>query len=377
MSGCAVVATSADSGYYRKYRVTTLRQIKNFLLACVLLSATVAYSFAESATSPLEVLDSRSKSHGISSEVPPLKRSADKVRVAVVQMLQVHEEELSPGQTTVDLLLPWIQKANLRHADLVVFPEYLMGQFHIPDQRTEQLCQAAREHRINVIVGGWEILPGEKKRQPPKPGTYSNTLLVVDREGKIVGKHRKMHSAVGAGSPYCWPPEPGEQGEHTMVKGTANEVVDLDFGRIGLLTCYDGYFFESFQMPSLRGAEVLIWVNARQGMVEPHIIQAASFITCTHVVASNQAVGCGSAICSYPGWKLDEAAREPEKETMIVGDLDLAEIRHQRLNNRMFHQRRPKIYQTITQDWRPWEAYPNLQPFRHESSTTVDSSSNE
>ncbi|MEM8494811.1 MAG: hypothetical protein AAF663_05440 [Planctomycetota bacterium] len=122
-------------------------------------------------------------------------------------------------------------------------------------------------------------------------------------------------------------------------------------------------------MASLRGAEVLVWVNARQGMVEPHIIKAASLITCTHVVASNQSVGCGSAICSYPGWSLDAAAVAPSGEDLIVADLDLATLRQQRLNNRMFHQRRPSVYGPITQAWRPWEAYPNLQPFAYEADT--------
>jgi predicted amidohydrolase len=155
-----------------------------------------------------------------------------------------------------------------------------------------------------------------------------------------------------------------------MVPGTENGVVDLDFGRIGLLTCYDGYFFESFQMASLRGAEVLVWVNARPGMVEPHIIKAASFITCTHVVAVNQSVGCGSAICAYPGWALAAVAEKPGEEAFIVANLNLSEIRKQRLNNRMLHQRRPEIYTPITQAWKPWEAYPDLKPFTYPANPT-------
>jgi len=154
-----------------------------------------------------------------------------------------------------------------------------------------------------------------------------------------------------------------------MVPGTENGVVDLDFGRIGLLTCYDGYFFESFEMASLRGAEVLIWVNSRPGMVEPHLVKAASFITCTHVIASNQSVGCGSAICAYPGWALAAVAEKPGAEAFIVANLDLTKLRQERLNNRMLHQRRPEIYKPITQAWKPWEAYPDLKPFDYATKT--------
>lgn len=307
------------------------------------------------------------------NSVPPLKHSRDSVRVAVAQMT-IKPDSLKPGEDTVDALLPWIQKAVAEKADLVVFPEYLLGSFHLPDKLTDKLCAVAKSNNIHVIVGGWEYLPGSKIQHPPEPGTYANSVLVVSRDGKIAGKHWKMHSAVGASSPYCWPPEPGERGEHTMVKGTENAVVDLDFGRIGLLTCYDGYFFESFMMPSLRGAEVLIWVNSRGGMVEPHIMQAASFITCTHVIGVNQSVGCGSAIVPYPGWALAAAAPKPGEEKLIVANLDLAEIRKQRLNNRMLHQRRPEIYTPITQAWRPWEAYPDLKPFTYPDKPAAGSS---
>jgi predicted amidohydrolase len=301
---------------------------------------------------------------GAVGSVPPLRQSKPLVRVAVAQT-QIKPGDLKAGQDTVDALAPWFARAAAEKADLLVLPEYLLGEFHLPDGLTDKLCSVVRQHNVNVVVGGWEYLPGEKIQHPPKPGTYANTVLVVSRVGKIAGKHRKMHAALGAASPYNWPPEPGELGEHTMVLGTENAVVDLDFGRIGLLTCYDGYFFESFTMPSLRGAEILIWVNSRAGMVEPHIIKAASFLTTTHVVASNQSVGCGSAICPFPGWFLAAVADKLGEEAFIVADLNLEELRQHRLNNRMFHQRRPEVYKTVTESWRPWEAYPDLTPFSY------------
>lgn len=297
--------------------------------------------------------------------VPPLQQAKSNVRVAVAQMT-IKPGDLQPGQDTVDALLPWIKRAAAEKADLIVLPEYLLGEFHLPDKLTDKLCAAAKSNDIHVVVGGWEYLPGKKVQHPPEPYSYANTVLVVSRDGKIAGKHRKMHSAVGPNSPYCWPPGPGERGEQTMVLGTENAVVDLDFGRIGLLTCYDGYFFESFQMPSLRGAEVLIWVNSRGGMIEPHIVKAASFITCTHVVAVNQSVGCGSTIVPYPGWATAAVAEKLGEEKLIVANLDLEELRKQRLNNRMFHQRRPDAYGPITQVWQPWAAYPYLQPFSYD-----------
>ncbi len=299
------------------------------------------------------------------SSVPPLQQWKDSVRIAVAQMT-ITSEELNDGTDTVDVLAPWVARAVAEKADLIVFPEYLFGAFHIPDPLTDKLCALAKSNDINIIVGGWEYLPGAKIQHPPASGTYANTVLVVNREGKIAGTHRKMHAAIGASSPYCWPPEPGEMGEFTMVHGEENGVVDLDFGRIGLLTCYDGYFFESFMMPSLRGAEILVWVNSRGGMIEPHIVQAASFMTCTHVVGVNQSVGCGSVICPYPGWRLEAVAPKLHDVTMIVGNLDLKELRTQRVNNRMLHQRRPEIYAPMLERWKPWEAYPWIKPYSYD-----------
>lgn len=296
--------------------------------------------------------------------VASLSQARDSARVAVAQ-IRIEDSFLKAGHDPLDALTPYIERAGRECIDLLVFPEYLFGWFHLPDARTERLCALARQHNVNFVVGGWEALPGQPITHPPAPGTYANTLLVASRDGRIAGTHRKMHAAIGAGSPYCWPPAPGERGEQTMVLGEENGVVDLDFGRIGLLTCYDGYFFESFIMPSLRGAEVLVWVNSRAGMVEPHIIQAASFITCTHMVASNQSIGCGSAICSYPGWRLDTAEPKPQQEAWLVATLDLKKLRLERRNNRMLHQRRPAVYGPLAQAWRPWEAYPELPEFQY------------
>lgn len=291
--------------------------------------------------------------------------ASDSVRISVAQM-DMKGGDISPGMDRVDMLLPWMDKAVAEKADIIVFPEYLLGQFHLDDPIIIKLRAEAKRRNLNVIAGGWECKSGTVITHPPAAGSYANSVLVIDRKGNIAGKHWKMHAAVGSASPFNWPPAPDELGENTMILGNENGVVDLDFGRIGLLTCYDGYFFESFMMPSLRGAEVLIWVNSRPGMVEPHIIQAASFITCTHVVASNTSNGCGSAICSYPGWKLDAVAPIPKSEQLITATLDLKELRTQRLNNRMLHQRRPEIYKTLIHKWEPWTAYPDLKPFTYE-----------
>ena len=303
-------------------------------------------------------------SASMAEEITPLspeQMAREAITVAAVQ-LTITPADLEEGDV-VDVLVPYMVRAQADGADLIVFPEYLFGDFTIPGPLVDRFLAAAKEHDINAIVGGWEALPGHEVTHPRIPGTYANTLLVASRTGDLLGTYRKTHAAVGNGSPYFWPPAPDELGENTMVLGEEYPVIDMDFGRVGLLTCYDGYFWPSFEIPSLRGAEVLVWVNARGGMIEPHITQAASFMTCTHIVASNQGVGAGTQVVGYPAQML--ALADSPGNAYITAELNLAELRHQRRNNRMLHQRRPELYQDLATPWRPWDAYPEIPFFEH------------
>lgn len=293
-----------------------------------------------------------------SPKLSPLKQSKEKIRVAAVQL-----DAQGTAQEVLAVLAPHVERAGAEQADLIVFPEYVLGSFKIPDATTDGLCALAKKHNINVIAGGWEFLDEHPVAWPPEPGTYANSGLVIDRQGNIVGKHHKMYAAIGYGSPYFWPPYPGELGENTMRLGGPSPVIDLDFGRVAVLTCYDGYFFHSFESPALRGAEVLVWINGRGGSVEDHIVRTASFMTCSHIVATNQSVGAGTMVCSYPGIIEDIATNAGD--AYISGELDLAALRIQRRNNRMFHQRRPELMEPLAQSWQPWQVYEDIPLFEH------------
>ncbi len=281
---------------------------------------------------------------------------AAKVRIAAVQMT------VGPEGDVVAAMRPQVERAAKEGNDLVVFPEYNLGNFKVPDAKTDAVCALAREHNINLIAGGWEFLGDHPVGWPPTPNTYANSALIIGRDGKIAGKHHKMYAAVGFGSPYFWPAFPGELGENTMVPGNGSEVIALDIGKIAVLTCYDGYFFESFTSPSLRGAEILVWINGRGGAVEEHIVRTASFMTCTHVVATNQGVGAGTQICAYPG--STQAITHEAGDAYISAELDMAFLRLQRRNNRMLHQRRPELSAPLAQPQQPWQAYPDIPLFQ-------------
>ena len=66
-------------------------------------------------------------------------------------------------------------------------------------------------------------------------------------------------------------------------------------------------------------------------------------------------------------WRHNLAQGAKEDMKFFLDTANLEEIRTQRLNNRMLHQRRPEVYKPLTQKWEPWNAYPDLKPFSYEA----------
>lgn len=282
--------------------------------------------------------------------VPALAQDAQKpgqVKVAAVQTLGYDKTDVPrPDFDSAEKVVQDIAKAAADHAQLVVFPEYLLGRISVPRRETERISKAAAGGHIYVIVGCWEVF---------KEGSFANTALLFDRAGKIVGKYNKVHAAVDhyEGEPPWSKPPKGKDAdwfvrndpEWLMKRGEGFPVFDLDFGRIGILTCYDGWFPETFRILSLKGAEILIWINGRRGTVEDFIVTSAMFPDEVALIATNQAYGAGTMVGQWPAQIL---AHCPEaKECYITATINLAQVRRARKNSRNTQQRRPELYGEI------------------------------
>ena len=160
---------------------------------------------------------------------------------AAAQITSVYME-LGP---TVEKVCRTIREAGARGAGLVVFPEvvipgypywrglypvsewtkwmlrYQENSLAIPSPETEQLCVAAREARCFCVIGC-----SERTRQPGSETLY-NAALLIDEEGRIVGKHRKLM------------PTHGERMVWGMGDGSDLQVYDTELGRLGVLICYE------------------------------------------------------------------------------------------------------------------------------------------
>jgi predicted amidohydrolase len=279
--------------------------------------------------------------------VEPESVKPAEVKVAAVQMLGYDKTDLPrPGFDPSETVVQYVQKAAKDGAQLVVFPEYLLGRISVPGPQTERISKAAAVGHIHVVVGCWEVFSGN---------SFANTALLFDRSGKIVGKYNKVHAAVDQfeGEPPWSKPPTGKDAEWflsndpewKMKKGDGFPVFDLDFGRIGILTCYDGWFPETFRILSLNGAELLVWINGRGGTVEDFIVKSAMFQNEVAMVTTNQAYGAGTMIGQWPA---DIRASCTEaKENYITATINLEQVRQARKNSRNLQQRRPELYGEI------------------------------
>jgi len=278
---------------------------------------------------------------------PPETAHRDLVKVAAVQ-ISGYDKGDPPRDNfdPTDAIVPYIHRAGHDEVQLVVFPEYVLGHIPVPGPTTEKISAAAAANKIYVIVGCWEVY-GD--------GTFANTALVFDREGKIAGKYHKTHAAVDhfEGTP-AWSKPPSDKTkewfiendpEWIMQKGKDLPVFEFDFGKVGILTCYDGWFPEPARVLSLKGAELIVWINGRGGSVEDFIVKSIMFQSHVGMIAANQAYGSGTMIGAWPAQIVE---RCPDKtEAYITATIDLKRIRNARANSRNFQQRRPDLYDNL------------------------------
>jgi N-carbamoylputrescine amidase len=114
----------------------------------------------------------------------------------------------------------------------------------IPGPSTEQLGQLARQHGV-VIVGSLF----ERRAA----GLYHNTAVVLERDGRLLGRYRKMHI----------PDDPGFLEKFYFTPGDLGfEPIDTSVGRLGVLVCWDQWYPEAARLMALAGAELLLYPTA-------------------------------------------------------------------------------------------------------------------
>lgn len=114
----------------------------------------------------------------------------------------------------------------------------------IPGPSTDMFGELAREYGVVIVMSLFE------RRAP---GLYHNTAVVIERDGTIAGKYRKMHIPDDPAYYEKFYFTPGDLGFHP---------IDTSVGRLGVMVCWDQWYPEAARLMALQGAEILIYPTA-------------------------------------------------------------------------------------------------------------------
>ncbi len=218
----------------------------------------------------------------------------------------------------------------------------------IPGPTTEALSRLARAKSVVIIASIFE------KRSA---GIYHNTAVVIDADGSILGKYRKMHI----------PDDPCYYEKFYFTPG------DLGFpsfrtryARIGVLVCWDQWFPEAARLVSLAGADILFYPTAIGWLPnEPRSVaraqrEAWQLIQRGHAVANGVYVVAvnrvgregklrfwGNSFVADPFGEI-VAHAVGDKEKVLVARCDLRKIAETRQNWPFLRDRRIDAYNALT-----------------------------
>ena len=188
----------------------------------------------------------------------------------------------------------------------------------------------AKEYNINIIAGSIALM---------KPDGITNSMLVFDRLGELVGQYSKLHLF-------------GLMNEHLYLKsGEAKGLFTLDGVPSAGVICYDIRFPEWIRAHMTQGAEVLFvsaeWPLQRLSHWRALLISRAIENQC-YVVACNRTgsdpanIFAGHSLIIDP-WG-DIVTEASEGEEIISGEIDLDKVRLVRQQIPIFADRRPHLY---------------------------------
>lgn len=278
----------------------------------------------------------------------------------MTRVLRVAAAQLGPIQladdraSVVARMVALMNQAADQKADLIVFPELALTTFFprwhhadraeadrwferdMPNEATAPLFARAREHGIAMSFGFAELTP---------EGRHFNTSILVDRDGAIVGRYRKVHLPGHV--------ELDPERTHQHLEKRYFEPGDLGFpvwrtlgGVVGMCICNDRRWPETYRVMGLQGVEMVVLgfntpsVNSQrpgEGLEERlfhHRLscQAGAYQNATWVVAVAKAGWedghhlTGGTLIVDPNGRI--AAELPgEADGLLVHDCDLDETR--------------------------------------------------
>ena len=295
-----------------------------------------------------------------------------KLGLAVAQMGPVH---LSDGRgAVVRRLVAMLREAKARGAEMVVFPELALTTFfprywmeeaeaqarffeaQMPNAEVQPLFDAARELGVGFYLGYAELA---------EDGRPYNTAVLVNRNGEITGKYRKIHLP---GHAEHKPEAPFQHLEKKYfdVGNLGFRVFESESVKYGMCLCNDRRWPETYRVMSLQSAELIV-LGYNTPSLNIHWNEPAHLRTTTHEIvlqasAYQNAVWIGAAakcghedghhmigssvIVAPTGEIVARTLTEDDEVICVSADLSLGEHFRQHVFNFAKH-RRPEHYRLI------------------------------
>jgi predicted amidohydrolase len=253
-------------------------------------------------------------------------------------------------QVVVRRMLDLLDRAKAEKCDLIVYPELALTTFfprwymtdkaevdawferEMPNAATRPLFEQAAKYRIGLSFGYAELTPD---------GHHFNTCILVDRDGKLVGKYRKVHLPGHA--------EFDPQRAFQHLEKRYFDPGDMGFpvwrtmgGILGMCICNDRRWPETYRVMGLQGVELIMLgyntPSANSQKLEEGVekrlfhnrltVQSGAYQNSTWVVAvakcgseDGHPLIAGSVIVNPDGEIVIEA--RTEEDELIVADCDL------------------------------------------------------
>ncbi len=254
-------------------------------------------------------------------------------------------------QSVVSRMLALMDQAKARGAQFIVYPELALTTFfpryyyedrsdadvwferEMPGAATRPLFERARAHRMAMSFGYAELTP---------EGRHFNTAILVDEQGAILGKYRKVHLPGHA--------EHDTARTHQHLEKRYFEPGDLGFpvwrcmgGIIGMCICNDRRWPETYRVMGLQGVELIALgfntpshnsQNGQEGLAKRIFhhklsVQAGAYQNATWVVAVAKAgiedghpLFASSIIVDPDGEIVAESRSEGDELLIVACDLD-------------------------------------------------------
>jgi N-carbamoylputrescine amidase len=223
----------------------------------------------------------------------------------------------------------------------------------IPGPTTEALAKVARD--VGIVV----IAPLFERRAA---GLYHNTAAVIDADGRLVGRYRKMHI----------PDDPGYYEKFYFTPGDLGfPAFDTRLGRIATLICWDQWYPEAARLVALQGAAMIFyptaigwhpaekvpfgakqrdaWQTVQRGHAIANNVYVAAVNRVGHEVPPQGGPGIefwgSSFVCDPQGAVLAQASEDSEE--LLLADVDFTQIEEVRRHWPFLRDRRIDAYDGI------------------------------